>query len=202
MNGTAVWFRLEDTFRNKRGITLVELLVVLALLSMTIGVIYMYFDYGYKSWNRASAEARAVQEARLFIDVLNREVHQARVATNGGTAVAVSAGNTQLDVYTDVSGDGRPELVRYRLVDGRLERGVSAPQGSAYPYSYAAPTAYETVVTTVVNGAGDSLFTVDASNPPRMKVLVNLLVNDAATPLAQPLAVQATISVRSRGNAS
>ncbi|MFZ5897816.1 MAG: prepilin-type N-terminal cleavage/methylation domain-containing protein [Bacillota bacterium] len=188
--------------RNGGGFTLVELLVVLALLGLTIGVILLFFDYGNRSWNRAVGEARVVQEARIFINQLDREIRQARVATSGGSPVTVTDGGNQLDIYSDVTGDAKPELIRYRLVNGRLERGVSMPQGSAFPYTYAAPTAYQTIVTTVVNGPGDILFSLESASPPRLAVFVNLLVNDAAAPLSRPLAVQALMTVRSRGDAA
>lgn len=182
------------------GLTLVELLVVLALLSMVVGSAYQYFSFGYASWDRAAAESRAIQDARLAVTRLDQEVRMARKAMESTAAVVVSADHNQLDIYTDViTGDvGKPELVRYRLQSGSLVRGVSVPQGSQYPYTYQSPGTWETVVAKVANGNGNNLFSLDSSHLPRLVVYMDLWVNDAAAPLAQPLQVLATFTVRSR----
>lgn len=181
------------------GLTLVELLVVLALLSMAVGSAYQYFSFGYASWDRAAAESRAIQDARLAVTRLDQEVRMARKAMESTEAV-VSPDHNQLDIYTDViTGDGgKPELVSYRLQSGSLVRGVFVPQGSQYPYTYPTPGTWETVVAKVANGNGDNLFSLDSSHLPRLVVSMDLRVNDAAAPLTQPLQVLATFTVRSR----
>jgi prepilin-type N-terminal cleavage/methylation domain-containing protein len=63
---------------NEKGLTLVELLIVLALLGIVLGGIYQYFHYGYNSWMRSSAEAEQVQEARLAVIRMDREVREAQ----------------------------------------------------------------------------------------------------------------------------
>ncbi len=57
---------------NEKGLTLVELLVVLALLGIVLGSIYQYFFYGYNSWVRSNAEAEQVQDARLAVIHMDR----------------------------------------------------------------------------------------------------------------------------------
>lgn len=190
------------TLAGESGLTLIELLVVLALLGVVLGSIYQYFSFSYASWNRAAAESRSIQDARLTLARLDREIRQARKATESAGAVAVPDDN-QLDIYTDVirGDDGKPELVRYKLeLNGALVRGVSGPQGSEYPYTYEDPDTWETVVSTVANDT-DPLFILDDSHSPRLVVNVDLLVDDSATPLARPVQIQAAISVRSREDA-
>ncbi|MCL5289979.1 MAG: prepilin-type N-terminal cleavage/methylation domain-containing protein [Firmicutes bacterium] len=190
------------TLAGESGLTLIELLVVLALLGVVLGSIYQYFFFSHHQRNRAAAESRSIQDARLTLARLDREIRQARKATESAGAVAVPDDN-QLDIYTDViSGDdGKPELVRYKLeLNGALVRGVSRPQGSEYPYTYEAPGTWETVVSTVANDT-DPLFILDDRHSPRLVVNVDLLVDDSATPLARPVQIQAAITVRSREDA-
>ncbi|HWR61306.1 MAG TPA: hypothetical protein VN580_06810, partial [Clostridia bacterium] len=47
--------------------------------------------------------------------------------------------STEIYIYTDVdNADGRniPEIVRYRLVSGNLQRDVKSPGDTEYPYTY------------------------------------------------------------------
>lgn len=183
--------------RKDKGFSLVELLVVLALLAMVLAGAYQYFFFGYSSWNRASAEARVMQQTRLALLKMDREVREARKAMEAQDSVAVPT-SSQLDIYTDTTGDGKPEMVRYLLDSGALKRGVSVSEDDVYPYSYDDPDVTEVIISTVTN---TGVFTLDDTYKPRILVSVHLEVNDSEYPLVNPVDVEAELAVRSRGRA-
>lgn len=184
----------------ENGLTLVELLLVLALLGVVLAAIFQYWQYGNASWERTAAEGRATQEARLALMRMEREVRQAQKATETRESIHLVS-STQVEIYTDVTGDGKPELVVYRLQGDALERGVAAPSGSHFPYTYAEPGNWETVVSKVETPAGQPLFAMDASRKPRLVLTVNLVVGDSRVPLGRPVSVQAALTVRGRAEA-
>lgn len=182
--------------RGEHGFGLVEVLVAAGLLVIVIGGVYQYFLYGYASSRRAFAEARAAQEVRLVLQRMDAEVRQARISTDEGQALVVAPGGKQVDIYTDVNGDGKPEMVSYRLRDGRLECGVATTTSERFPYSFAAPGDWETVARSV---SDDSIFSVpdfdgDPDTPNAREALrVQIQVGDGV----RPLEIDATLTVRS-----
>ncbi len=193
-----VAMRHGRTLGRDDGLTILELVMTLAILAAAFGVAYQYLYHSFAGWDRVAAVSRAEQEGRLAILRMANEVRQAQKATEAHDAVTVSA--TQLDIYVDINGDGRPELVRYRLDDGRLERAVIPAEGSQFPYTYTgAPKSHEIVVSTVINGDAEPLFVLDSAYFPRLVVNVNLIIDDASVPLSSPITLQAALAVRSRG---
>lgn len=204
---------LAPALRGCSGSSLVELLTVLALLGIVLGVVYQYLYYSYRSTDLSFAESRLIQEARIFLANIGREVRLAVVARKdeaGGNVDAVefipSDQNTtgQVRIYTDLNGDGRPEMVCYRLRNNSLEKAVVPPEGSSFPYTYGEPLAWETVLSRVENT--DIFNRVPDLDPDpdqeraavRQIIRVNLVLNDPRTPLAQPLRISSSLTVRSQ----
>jgi len=197
--------RINAVLNNDKGLTLVELLIVLALLGIVLGGIYQYFYYGYRSWVRSSAEAQQVQDARLAVIRMDGEVRGARQGKENTNPV-VWVSDTEINIYTDTDNDGRPELVCYKLetMDGvnSLLRGVAIPQGDAYPYTYSDPGQWETVVASVEN---DEIFTVpqyklNGSDVDYQRGIINVKLYVSATEQSvKPIKVEAVLTVRGRG---
>lgn len=187
-------------WRRRRGVTLTELVVTLLILGLVLTAVYQYFHVTQQGWERAAAASRTLDEARIAVMALDNEVRQARKAAEAHPSLVVSG--TTLDVYTDVTGDGVPELVRYRLQGGQLERGVVAASGDEYPYTYGTdPADWVVVVTRVANAVGEPPFVLDSSNPPRLVLTVDLVVEDPNDRVDRSVRIQARVTVRSRGEA-
>ncbi|MCL6480018.1 MAG: prepilin-type N-terminal cleavage/methylation domain-containing protein [Peptococcaceae bacterium] len=199
--------------RGCSGSSLVELLTVLALLGIVLGVVYQYLYYSYRSTDLSFAESRLIQEARLFLAGIGREVRRAVVARKDEAGRNVEAvefippdqsTTGQIRIYTDLNGDGRPEMVCYRLRNNSLEKAVVPPEGSGFPYTYGEPATWETVLSQVENS--DIFNRVSDLDPDpdqekvavRQIIRVNLVLNDPQTPLAQPLRISSSLTVRSQ----
>lgn len=60
--------------KKRKGVTLVELLLTLALLSIVMAVAYSVFFTGNKSYKTSTNIGFAQQDSRLIVDFINREL--------------------------------------------------------------------------------------------------------------------------------
>jgi len=189
--------RIKSAIANERGFTLVELLVVLALLGIVIAGAYQYFFYGYSSWVRSAAEAEMIQNARQTVILMENEVREAERAAEGTPSVVVLDDGKKLRIYTRSKNETYPKLVSYRLENGNLERGVSFPKNDEYPYRYDEPNQWEIVVSNVVNDSKKPIFKVIDGGTERSVIKVNLSIKSHNA--IKPFEIQASLTVRGRG---
>src|SRR5713226_2646669 len=118
-----------------RGFSLVELLVVTAVLVIVLGCIVQYIAVPAQLSKIEATKVDLTQEAREFVDEFERDIHQAgypncrqfnnallcpNVTTNQDHRIAaglVSVSSTQIIFEGDVDGDGNVDSVRYQLLD-------------------------------------------------------------------------------------
>lgn len=62
--------------RVKKGITLIELMIVIGLASLVIVTIYPLLQLGVKSFNFANSSVEALSEARFSMDYIIREIRK------------------------------------------------------------------------------------------------------------------------------
>lgn len=192
----------QQITKNSRGFSLIELIIVLFLLSIVIAGVYQLFFFSQSSWTRSAAESRAIQDARNVLMQMDREIRQAR-SPNEGTPPVVFVASDEIRVYSDVRGDGRPEMISYHCPGSQgqeeprpLQRSVVDPDGDEYPYTYDTPSGW----IAIADNVWDCVFSVEGTAP-RLAVNVRLFVDDPETHLARPVEVQAKLIVRSRGGA-
>ena len=116
-----------------RGFSLIELLVVTAVLFIVLGGVVSYITTVTQRSRFEQTKVDLSQEGRQFVDEFERDIHQAgypncRMFNTGSNCPAqfpnpamavglVSVSNTQIVFEGDVDGDGVVDSVRYRLVD-------------------------------------------------------------------------------------
>lgn len=175
-------FNKNVNFNSRSGITLVELLVTLFLLSIVLGGIYEFYVFGQRSITETSLFAQVQQKVTLFTTGIRREVVSAK-SVDGLAPVEAANSGRDVNIYTDVDWDGMPELVQYGFQGTSLQRRVVESTTATAPYNFArnnhTPT-WTTVldrvkklkdphpewffyVETAANGKNGRLLTVDMS---------------------------------------
>jgi prepilin-type N-terminal cleavage/methylation domain-containing protein len=116
---------------NARGFSLIELMIVIAILSVVMGAVFSQITGVQQRYRTEEAKLDIAQESREFLDQMVRDLHQAGYPTSKMYDSAVFAGPTNNDhrvaaglvkfAYNDVwfegdvDGDGLVESVRYTL---------------------------------------------------------------------------------------
>ena len=104
--------------RDMKGLTLVELMVAVAILSLvSIAVSSLYLN-SQKSYYYLQGSAQNMQEARYAIDVLSRDLR---------TAVSISvAGEDNVTFVGDYDGNGTTETISYSRSGVNISRTIGA----------------------------------------------------------------------------
>lgn len=67
---------MEIKYRNRKGFTLIELMVVVAILSLiTIGIV-TFFGGGIRSWIAGQYQLKAQRDARMALDRMVKEIRE------------------------------------------------------------------------------------------------------------------------------
>ena len=149
------------TMKHSRGMTLIEVLIVVALVPIIMISITESVLSFYRANSTSIEEAYQIQSAGKGMDALVRDVREASYADNGSYPVAAIA-TSSLTFYADVNRDSSVEKVHYELKGTTLTRSLTEP-GSPATYSGAAATT--TVSDSVRNFSdGTSVFRYFDSN--------------------------------------
>jgi len=140
----------------KRGLTLIETLVVVALMAV-VGVALQYaIQYFYRANTQVLQGTAAVNSARNGVTTLSSNIREATYGDDGAYPLAQAA-TSSVTFYADVDKDGGVERVRTYLSGATLYRTVTNASGN--PPSYAGQaSATTTIATYVANGTGVPLF--------------------------------------------
>lgn len=97
-----------------RGFTIIEMLVAIAVFTLMFGAIMSSIAAIYRTQGYTMQQSLAIGEARRGIDIMAKEVREARYGDNGAYPIEKGAGK-EFIFYGDVDNDGRAERVRYYL---------------------------------------------------------------------------------------
>jgi len=108
----------------KKGFTLIELMIVVALLGILGYGVMKFFTDTYRVWWRASQQIDAQQKARAAMDEMTKSIRQAKPVT--GIVLGQQAGEDSNTMITFTHIDGR-QISYYKLGDSvkRVINGVT-----------------------------------------------------------------------------
>jgi prepilin-type N-terminal cleavage/methylation domain-containing protein len=138
----SAWSRLRRVLTGESGYTLVELLIVLAILGTVTGAITTLFIRATNAEFDMNQRFQAQQAARVAIDKMRREIHCASAITPAGTSSSItvtlpaqcpSAAGSQVNVTYDMN-----QVVagqRYQLRRNSVVLADFSTQQNAFTYT-------------------------------------------------------------------
>lgn len=124
---------------NKKGITLVELLIVVPFITIIFALAFNMIFLIQKSFNTVNAGFDTAEEIRIFQIRIQKEANSAKKAEETNDALT-RISSRELYIYSDISDDKVPEIIRYNLdtVTKELKRSVKYKNSDSdvYPFKY------------------------------------------------------------------
>lgn len=204
----------EPRLQSKRGFSLLEMLIVLAIFTFIVGGIFNNLSQSQIRYQFEQEVAEVQQSARNAIDIMEREIKLAGFpkasyydSAQGWTSAnsnRVAAGfititATNMVFEADVEEDGIVERVDYTLASGTLSRSAQdKPAGGGAPAAvYQALANNVTALTfTYLNSTGTA--TATASDVRFVQILLSLNTTnvDPQTRQRRTITIQTLASVR------
>jgi len=140
----------------KKGVTIVEVLISLAIFVVVMVAISTFLVSIYSNNRTVSGSFQTAQEAQVILKTMITELRQSATAANGAYPIAV-AGTSTVTFFSDVNNDGSTDEVTYSLIGTTLYRAVISPTGS--PLSYVASNqSTSSILTDVRNSSSTPVF--------------------------------------------
>ena len=118
----------------KKGFTLIESVLVVGIFALVMGTIISSVLYFYRTNAHAVEQVYAIESARKGIEYLVRDLREATYADNGAYPF-IAIGDHEVFFYSDIDQDQSVERIRYRLVNGVLEKGITNASGNPAVYN-------------------------------------------------------------------
>jgi len=171
---------------NKKGFTLIEVLISVLIASVLMLVLNRFIVESYKSLTFASEQEEAVENARDALDIMITEIRSANFSQQGAYAL-LKTEEQDFIYYSDVDADGATEKIRYFLEESELKRVVTEP-GLSMDYSGVGSTS---TIASYMNNQEEPIFTYYDSDYLEVETindirLVNIQLKINVTPNIAP----------------
>lgn len=117
----------------KKGLTLIETLMTIAIFTLAMGIISGFLVMGYKTQSYTWQQSLAISEARKGIETMVKEIREARLGDDGSYIIE-KAEDFQFIFYSDIDKDLAVERIRYFVEGTDFKKGVTDPGG--WPIKY------------------------------------------------------------------
>lgn len=114
------------------GFTLLETIVVIAILGIVIVLSSQFINSGYRLFFISRDEAATMDQMRTTLEKTAKEIRLAETGNNGAYPIEQATASS-LTIYANVDGDSNRERIRYFLDGTTLKRGIIEPTGGAVP---------------------------------------------------------------------
>lgn len=177
---------------NQKGMSLVEMMVVLAVFTVLSVVVISIITSFYRYNAYTIAQAYQVDSARRGVDRLVRDLREMTYSDNGAFPL-VTAATSSITFYSDIDRDNSVELVTYELLNNTLYKKIYEAAGKPVVYP-SLPTKTEIISEYVHNdlegvnlfiyhnGSGEIVSAANVSEPKQIDV--SLVVN--VDPVQEP----------------
>ena len=120
---------------NNKGFSLVELLLVLALIGIALAGAFQFFGFTNLSYARADAQSAVIQEVNLFFNQIERDIRSASEPNNLTKSVRILDSGNGLDIYRYNNTTKEYERISYRINPNdltKLQRGIATSSDKDY----------------------------------------------------------------------
>lgn len=141
--------------RSKRGMTLIELIVTISIMTVVTAAVMGIIQSFYKDNDYLIAETAALASARSGVDKTVYDLRQATYGDDGSYPIA-AAGTSTLTVYANADHGSDVEKLQYTLLNNTLYTQMTYATGSPPTYTGKQST---TTIATYVQNTADPVFT-------------------------------------------
>jgi len=166
------------------GFTLIETIIMIVVFVIIIVALFSGIVRGLNAYRYSYEQAYAVDEARRGIEVMIKEIKNARPGDDGSYPLK-KVNDFEFIFFADIDSDNQVEQVRYYLEGTDFKKGVINPSGS--PIGYLSQNEEITVLSKYVrnpppvfryfNGNGDELIESAVRLSDTKMMRVTLVIN-------------------------
>ena len=201
---------------SEKGFTIIELIIVLALLGIVIAGIFTFYFFIQSGYNKNDARSFVNHEINMVFAQMDRDIRSASKPNKDTHSGRVVSSN-ELDIYMYDIKEEKYIRVAYQFIpdSGILRRGwkeceTAVPPPAANP-PYGTIDNWETIMTGAVektrikDGGNDREVTfgfediTGLAENDRREIRITLIGNDMDKPLDKPIAAVKTLTSRSKG---
>ncbi len=118
--------KTQRTSAIKRGFTLMELMVAMAITTIIVTVLVSITSLALDTWNRSRAELRASRQAKSMIDTMSRDF-ESLVTRKGNTSEWLSALYPTSTIGEKLESTNAADLIFFTAVTDRYEGEIGKP---------------------------------------------------------------------------
>lgn len=153
----------NNTSLYKKGFTFLEVTIAAFIFSVIAAGVAAFSYYYLQSYAFSNEQNQQLSQAQLGLGIMMQEIRSARQSEHGAWAI-IDPSNNSFSFYSDVTGDGRTDQVRYFLNGSNLQKGVIEP--TTVPVSYPSQNEKITVIASNVDTSAGAIFTYYNGNWP------------------------------------
>lgn len=141
--------------KNQQGVTVIEMLIILAVFSIISAAIYGFISISLRAQTKSFAEIEAATNARKAIFSMSDNIRNTIQSATGSYPIQ-NASNQSLTFFANIDQDPDIERIRYFLSGSDLRMGVIQPQG--IPVSYPEASEQISTIARFIRNGADPIF--------------------------------------------